>query len=246
MIEILNFSKKYKRNEEPVVKNVNLTARSGKITALLGLNGEGKTTLIKAICGVHYASSGKILVSSETEKIDVAESPAAAKKLLGYMSENSFLPEKLTVRELLYSTCRLFSVEDEKINSNVNEVLKDCELTEVQNKKINLLSKGFQQRVNLAQALVHKPENLILDEPVNGLDPAQIIQFRKIIKNVSKNKTVLLSTHLMQEVEALCDEINILHKGEIIFSGSKEAFLEKTGKNNLDEAFIEITQSKNE
>lgn len=245
MIELVDFSKKYRKSDSPVVQNINLKAESGMVTALLGLNGQGKTTIIKAVCGIHYASSGKVYVSSANEKFDLSENPDPAKKHLGYMPETATLPENLTVKEFLHFARKIYA-PDSGESGAVQSVIKACELEDVQDKKIKALSKGFRQRVNLAQALVHSPENIILDEPVNGLDPAQIIQFRKIIKKIAEDKTVLLSTHLMQEVSALCNRLYILNGSTIAFSGTKSELLEKTHRNTLEEAFLALTEKQTE
>ncbi|MCR5495497.1 MAG: ABC transporter ATP-binding protein [Treponema sp.] len=243
MIELEEFSKRYDKKSQYVVENINLKALPGKVTALLGLNGQGKTTIIKAICGIHFASKGKVLISNGEEKLDISLSNGKAKRMIGYMSENPIFPENLTVVEYLRFSKSMFAPYNCDKEISLKEILKECALDEVQNCKIKKLSKGFRQRLNLAQALLHNPENIVLDEPVNGLDPLQIMEFRKVIKKLSANKTLLLSTHLMQEVEALCDNLYILSQGKIAFSGTKEELLETTHTNSLDKAFLEITSN---
>lgn len=224
MIELSGFSKKYSDKSDFVVKDINLTAEKGSVTGLLGLNGAGKTTIIKAICGLHFATEGSVNVTGT----------------IGFVPEIYQLPENLYVAEFLLNV--------QKIHANNEDLfwktVELCELQSVLNRRIKSLSKGFRQRIVFAQALIYNPDNLILDEPVNGLDPAQIIQFRKIIKKAAESKTVLISTHIMQEVESLCTDIHILHKGKIIESGTLKEILNKTKSNNIEEAFLRITSDR--
>lgn len=224
MIELSGFSKKYSDKSDFVVKDINLTAKKGSVTGLLGLNGAGKTTIIKAICGLHFATEGTVNVTGT----------------IGFVPEIYQLPENLYVAEFLLNV--------QKIHANNEDLfwktVELCELQSVLNRRIKSLSKGFRQRIVFAQALIYNPDNLILDEPVNGLDPAQIIQFRKIIKKAAESKTVLISTHIMQEVESLCTDIHILHKGKIIESGTLKEILNKTKSNNIEEAFLKITSDR--
>ena len=239
MIELCNFSKSYDKNSF-AVKNINLKAEKGKITGLLGLNGAGKTTVIKAVCGNHFATSGKIFVTDKENTLVDSEKDIEKLKInTGYLPEALNFPQKLTVEEYLLLLKKQFDVTPE----NYLKTLNLCGLTEVKSKKISNLSKGYKQRLGFAQALIHNPENLILDEPINGLDPAQIIQMRSLIKEISKDKTILISTHLMQEVVALCDKIYILNKGAIAAEGSVEEILSKSSSKNIEEAFLKITGS---
>lgn len=228
MIELKNFSKSYSTGTE-VVSNINLTASEGKITGLLGLNGAGKTTIIKAICGIHYGTTGSSNVSKEET---------------GYVQEQADLPGFLTVKEFLFFTYNFYKQNQVSFEQQLAVTAGLCGLEDVLSKKIQTLSKGYRQRVSFAQALIHNPKNLILDEPVNGLDPAQIIQFRKMIKNAAENKTVLISTHLMQEVEALCDYVYILSKGKIAASGTINEIISSTSSKNIEEAFMKITSEE--
>lgn len=237
MIELENFSKSYEKNIF-AVKEVNLKAEKGKITGLLGLNGAGKTTIIKAITGNHFATSGNIFMLDKSgKKLNVAENVEKAKSLTGYVPEQITFPNRLTVKEYSLLLKNQFSVLDE----NYKKTIDFCGLFEVLQKKISSLSKGYKQRLGFFLALINNPENIILDEPMNGLDPAQIIQMRSLIKKIAKTKTVLISTHLMQEVEALCNEIYILNNGKIAISGTENEILQKTSAKNMEEAFLKVT-----
>ena len=217
---------------------MNLKAENGQITGLLGLNGTGKTTIIKAITGNHFATSGKILITEKNGfKFNIEENIEKAKKIIGYVPEQIFFPNRLKVEEYISLVKMQFSVSDEDLEKTINL----CGLSEVLSKKIGTLSKGYRQRLGFAQALIHNPENIVLDEPVNGLDPAQIIQMRKLIKKIAETKTVIISTHLMQEVEALCTKIYILNNGSIAIAGTEQEILLKTGTKNIENAFLKAT-----
>ena len=242
MIELINFSKKYNKSAEYVVKDISLSAEKGKITGLLGLNGAGKTTIIKAICTRHYASEGIVNVSDKQGTFFSAEkNPEIVRSLIGYVPEVSDLPLQQTVLEFLDFSGTVHGLSNNSKKDNLEKVISDCDLSNVLSKKIGSLSKGFKQRVSFAAALIHDPANLILDEPMCGLDPAQIIQFRKLIKKIAETKTVLISTHLMQEVEALCSCVYILSKGKIVISGSEQDIIQKTKSASIEDAFLKVT-----
>ncbi len=237
MIELVDFSKSYEKNLF-AVKNVNLKAENGQITGLLGLNGAGKTTIIKAMTGNHFATSGKILITEKSGfKFNIEDNIKEAKKIIGYVPEQLFFPNRLKVEEYLFLVKMQFSVSEK----NFEKTVELCGLSEVLSKKIGTLSKGYRQRLGFAQALVHNPEIIVLDEPVNGLDPAQIIQMRKLIKKIAETKTVIISTHLMQEVEVLCTKIYILNNGSIALEGTEQEILLKTGTKNIENAFLKAT-----
>lgn len=249
MIELINFSKKYNKSDcsDYVVKDISLVAKSGQITGLLGLNGEGKTTIIKAICTRHYPSEGIVKISDEEGNFYfVDKNPEVVRSLIGYVPEVSDLPLQQTVLEFLDFCGNVHNLPEKCKINNIKKVIKQCELSDVLLKKIGTLSKGFRQRISLASALIHEPSNLILDEPMSGLDPAQIIQFRKLIKKIAETKTVLISTHLMQEVEALCSNIYILSKGKIVTSGSEAEIMQATGTSSIETAFLKVTGTYSE
>lgn len=244
MIELINFSKKYNKSDcsDYVVKDISLVAKSGQITGLLGLNGEGKTTIIKAICTRHYPSEGIVKISDDEGNFYfVDKNPEVVRSLIGYVPEISDLPLQQTVLEFLDFCGNVYGLSNNLKKDNLEKVILDCDLSNVLSKKIGSLSKGFKQRVSFAAALIHDPANLILDEPMGGLDPAQIIQFRKLIKKIAETKTVLISTHLMQEVEALCSCVYILSKGKIVISGSEQDIIQKTKSASIEDAFLKVT-----
>ncbi|WP_294429983.1 ABC transporter ATP-binding protein [uncultured Treponema sp.] len=234
MIEIKSFSKKYSSHASGVaVKDFSMTCRKGEITGILGLNGAGKTTVLKAICGRHFATSGEILVDG----VNVSENPEKVRNLTGFVAEVPQFPEEFTVSEYLLMCAQLHGIK--KIPS-----LKNLSLEELLPKKIRTLSKGQRERVNFAQALIYEPSVLVLDEPASGLDPAQIINMRNLIKSLKNDHTIILSTHLMQEVESLCDFVYIIHNGRLAASGTKEDIASSFCCKNLEEAFFKITSDK--
>ncbi len=205
-ISISNLNKSY--GHQQVLKNINLKIHTGEIVGLLGPNGAGKSTLMKLLTGFLEFTDGKINIGDfnlNSNKLDI-------QKHLGYLPEQNPLYEDMYVREFLQFNASIFKISKERIE----EVIKLTQLSPEANKKIHQLSKGYKQRVGIATALLHDPEILILDEPTTGLDPNQLIEIRSLIKDISKHKTILLSTHIMQEVEAICDRVVILNKGEIL------------------------------
>ena len=187
MIELQNFYKSYSSpKKDYAVKDVSLTIPNGTIAALLGVNGSGKSTIIKAITGFHYPTKGKIFLSDLTgNKISVESDQEKIMEYAGYVPEISILPPDMYVYEFLEYCAKLHSIKDVKIA--VDTVVEKCSLSKVLKQKIKTLSKGYKQRVSFAQAIIHNPPNLILDEPISGLDPAQIIQLRKLIEELSSN-----------------------------------------------------------
>ncbi len=233
MIELINFTKNYKNFT--ACNNISFKAEDCEITGLLGPNGAGKSTILKAICGIHFPTKGKVLVND----ISVEDNTCEAQKLIGYVSETSEYPNIYTVSELLKEVAALRLIENKKIiNQQIEKVVSQMELEEVFYKNVSTLSKGYKQRLSFALALVHNPKILVLDEPVSGLDPMQIVEMRDVIKKLRKEKTILLSTHLMQEAKELCDKILILHKGKLIASGSVEDICKKANTDDLEKAFL--------
>ena len=192
------------------IDNVSLNIKKGEILGILGLNGAGKSTLIKMICGLLEQSSGTIKVLN----IDTKEHNIDIKKKIGYLSESNPLYENMYILEYLNFISSFYDIDNPK--KRINELVEKIKLKEEFGKKIKNLSKGYKQRVGLAAALIHDPEILILDEPSTGLDPKQIIEIRNLLKGLSKNKIILISTHIMQEVKNICSRFIIIEKGKII------------------------------
>ena len=208
-IEIRNITKLY--GEQKALNNISLDINKGEITGLLGPNGAGKSTLMKIISCFLPPTSG----TAKVHGLDVMTDAEKVKFKIGYLPEQNPLYTDMYVREYLHYICGIYKLQG-NFEDHINKVIDQTGLKLEQNKKIGALSKGYRQRVGLAQALIHDPDVLILDEPTTGLDPNQIIEIRELIKQIGQEKTVLLSTHIMQEVEAICDRVIIINKGELI------------------------------
>ncbi|MFZ1809458.1 MAG: gliding motility-associated ABC transporter ATP-binding subunit GldA [Cyclobacteriaceae bacterium] len=209
-LQIQNLTKIY--GQQKAVDSISFSVKEGEIVGFLGPNGAGKSTTMKIATGYLPPSSGRAKVG----RYDVQEQPLQVKKIIGYLPEHNPLYLDMYVHEYLGFVGGLYGLTGRGLKSRVEEIIALCGLTREQNKKLESLSKGYRQRAGLAQALLHDPEVLILDEPTSGLDPNQIIEIRKVIKEVSRNKTVLFSSHIMQEVQALCDRVIVINKGKIV------------------------------
>ncbi|MDI9309088.1 MAG: gliding motility-associated ABC transporter ATP-binding subunit GldA [Limnohabitans sp.] len=219
-IEIKNISKSY--GSQKALDSISFTIKKGEIVGFLGPNGAGKSTLMKILTTFISANEGSAKVNGYDVKNDTIE----VQKSVGYLPEHNPLYLDLYVREYLTFNADVYKVSKDRID----EVITLTGLTPEAHKKIGQLSKGYRQRVGLATALLHNPEVLILDEPTTGLDPNQLVEIRDLIKNIGKDKTVFLSTHIMQEVEAICDRVIIINKGKIVTD------------NNIDNLVTEITE----
>jgi ABC-2 type transport system ATP-binding protein len=219
--------------EQKAVNNISFTVQQGEIIGFLGPNGAGKSTTMKIITGFLKANSGKVLVNN----IDVEKQPIEVKKQIGYLPEANPLYFDMYVKEYLHFIAGIHQLKN--IPEEVANVIELVGLQIEQAKKIGQLSKGYKQRVGLAAALIHNPSIVILDEPTSGLDPNQIIEIRKVIKQQGKQKTVLFSSHILQEVEAVCDKIIIINKGNIVANDSLQNI--KTNFGSLEKAFIKLT-----
>jgi ABC-2 type transport system ATP-binding protein len=217
---------------QKALDGVTLELPKGQIVGLLGPNGAGKSTLMKILTGYLPASEGTASVCG----LDCATESIEVRKRVGYLPEHNPLYQDMYVTEFLRFVANLYGAPEEAVEQRIAEV----GLTPERHKQIKQLSKGYRQRVGLAAALVHDPEVLILDEPTTGLDPNQLVEIRKLIRNVGANKTVLLSTHIMQEVEALCDRVVFIRKGKIVREDSIETFTKKGGE-NLETTFRKVT-----
>jgi len=207
-IKISNVTKLY--GKQRALDNVSFEVQSGKIVGLLGPNGAAKTTIMKIITGIIPQTEGEVSV----EGIDVMENPIEVKKCIGYLPEHNPLYLDMYVKEYLDFMAGMYKLPHRK--ERIAEMIEITGLVAEQKKKIGALSKGYRQRVGLAQALIHNPKALILDEPTTGLDPNQIVEIRELISNIGKAKTVILSTHIMQEVKAICDQVIIINQGKIV------------------------------
>lgn len=207
-VSIRNVIKKFDRQN--AVNNISFEAEKGCITGFLGPNGAGKSTTMKMAAGYLRPTSGKIFI----EGWDVEEAPIKAKSLTGYLPEHNPLYLEMYIREFLTFIANIYQLK--KASHRVEEIIELVGLTKERGKKIGQLSKGYRQRVGLAKALIHNPQVLILDEPTSGLDPNQILEIRQVIREISTEKTVILSTHIMQEVEAICDHVVIIDRGELV------------------------------
>lgn len=225
-IEVQNISKSY--GSQKALDNVSFSVKKGEIIGFLGPNGAGKSTLMKILTTYIHADNGKVVVNG----YDVDEQPNEVKKSVGYLPEHNPLYLEMYVREYLEFNASVYKVS----KARIDEVVAITGLEAEKHKKIGELSKGYRQRVGLATALLHNPEVLILDEPTTGLDPNQLVEIRQVIKNAGHDKTVFLSTHILQEVEAICDRIIIINKGVIVEDITIEA-----AKGNLETIFREKT-----
>lgn len=207
-ISVSNVTKIY--GNQKALNNVTFNVEPGEIIGFLGPNGAGKSTMMKIISGYIPQTEGSVKVCG----LDVIGSEIEIKSKIGYLPENNPLYHEMYIKEYLEFAAGLFHLNN--IKQKVSEIIELVGLTKEQNKKIGQLSKGYKQRVGLAQAFIHNPEVLILDEPTTGLDPNQIVEIRQLIKEIGKDKTVMLSTHIMQEVEAICDRAIIIHEGLIV------------------------------
>lgn len=226
-IIVENLTKSY--GAQKAVDSLSFEVKTGEILGFLGPNGAGKTTTMKIITCYLNGENGDVKVGGKS----VSQAPELVKKHIGYLPENNPLYHEMPVIDYLQFVARLQGVKKEKVNTRILEMIKICGLKGEQHKKIRELSKGYKQRVGLAQALIHDPDVLILDEPTTGLDPNQIIEIRELIKKIGKEKTVILSSHILAEVEATCDRIMIINKGKIVADGTSEQLRKKAQGDEL-------------
>jgi ABC-2 type transport system ATP-binding protein len=219
MIHAKNLSKRYQAVE--AVKNVNVDIQKGEIVGLLGQNGAGKTTMMKMITGYLEPTEGTVLLGGK----DVLEDRIGVQRQIGYMPENAPLYPEMLVQEYLLMVASLRELPKEKQIPMIIEAVKATGLEKFLTRPIGTLSKGYRQRVGICQAILHQPEVLILDEPTNGLDPVQIIEIRGLIKKLAEKSTVIVSTHILQEIEAVCDRVLILIDGQLVKDAPLKEFL---------------------
>lgn len=230
---VKNLAKHY--GEQKAVNQISFEAKPGRILGFLGPNGAGKSTTMKMLTGYLAPTSGEAEICS----LAIQTAPLAVKKLIGYLPENTPLYLEMYVREFLGFVAETYGLKN--IAQRIEEVIKLVGLTQEQHKKIGMLSKGYKQRVGLAQAIIHDPQVLILDEPTSGLDPNQLADIRSLIKSLGKDKTVIISTHIMQEVEALCDDVIIINKGTLVANASIADLRIEHQQASLEEIFKALT-----
>nr|WP_315143299.1 gliding motility-associated ABC transporter ATP-binding subunit GldA [uncultured Flavobacterium sp.] len=234
-IEVTNLSKSY--GAQKALDSITFSVKKGEIVGFLGPNGAGKSTLMKILTTYLAADEGVALVNDKNVISDTKE----VQKIIGYLPEHNPLYLDLYVREYLAFNADVYKVP----SSRIQEVIELTGLTPESHKKIGQLSKGYRQRVGLANALLHNPEVLILDEPTTGLDPNQLVEIRNVIKNVGKDKTVFLSTHIMQEVEAICDRVIIIDKGKIVADKKLEVLIAADKEQVIEVEFdLKVTEDQ--
>lgn len=221
-ISIQNLTKYY--GSQKAVNKISFEIQSGEIVGFIGPNGAGKSTTMKVITGFLSDFEGSVLVNG----LDVRHQAIDVKKIIGYLPEHNPLYLEMYVREYLLFISKVYEIQGD-LNQIVDEVIEKTGLQKEQHKKIQQLSKGYRQRVGLASVLIHNPQVLVLDEPTTGLDPNQIVEIRNLIAEVGKQKTVILSTHIMQEVEAICNRVIIINNGEIVANDNSETIKINTG-----------------
>jgi len=233
-LSVKNITKQYKK--QIAVDDISFEIKSGEIVGFLGPNGAGKSTTMKIISCFIPPTKGTVTVCG----FDVSNDDLKVKKKVGYLPESNPLYYDMYVKEFLSFIASLHKINNKK--ERIKEMIEMVGLQNEQHKKIGTLSKGYKQRVGLAQAMIHDPEVLILDEPTSGLDPNQIIEIRDLIKNFGKDKTVLLSTHIMQEVESMCDRVIIINEGKLVADDSVESIKKGNKKSNMEDIFKKLTQ----
>ena len=202
------------------VKDINFEIQKQGIYGLLGSNGAGKSTMMNIICGVIKQTKGDVFIDG----INAGTDPIVAKQCIGFLPQKPPLYDELTVEEYLTHTAELRRMPDDQVKAAVDEALDMCTITHFRKRLIKNLSGGYQQRVGIAPAIIHKPKIVIFDEPTNGLDPNQIVEIRNLIKNIAQDRTVILSTHILSEVQAICDYILMIEQGQLIFQGEMDKF----------------------
>jgi ABC-2 type transport system ATP-binding protein len=210
MIKVNNVVKRYKNVE--ALKGISFEVKKGEILGFLGPNGAGKTTLMRILTGFFPATSGEVLINGR----DIEKETREIQRTIGYLPENVPLYYEMRVQSFLRYVAEIKGVKRKDLSKEIERVTRECGLFDVERRQIKTLSKGYRQRVGLAQSLIGNPDLLILDEPTTGLDPKQIIEIRSLIKNMSGNKTVILSTHILPEVSVICDRVIIINEGKIV------------------------------
>jgi len=224
--------------QQKAIDAISFSADPGKILGFLGPNGAGKSTTMKIVSCFIPPTSGKASLCG----FDVVENPIEVRRNLGYLPEHNPLYLDMYVKETLSFIADIHGLDNKK--SRIDKVIELTGLGVEQHKKVGALSKGYRQRVGIAQAIIHDPRVLILDEPTSGLDPNQLIEIRNLIKELGKTKTVILSTHIMQEVEAVCDQVVIINKGQIVADNTLQQLKEEHNNQSLEKIFLNLTRAQ--
>lgn len=241
MIEIKNVSKKYKKDQEPIIKNLDLTIKDGEIFAFLGPNGAGKTTTIKMMTGILNIDQGDILIDGHSIK----DSPIQAKKQIGLVPDSPDMFLKLKGIEYLNFIADMYQVPMETRNERIKEYTTELEVYDILNQRIETYSHGTRQKFIIIGVLLHNPKNWILDEPLTGLDPKSAFYLKEKMKeHAKKGNTIFFSTHILEVAEKLCDTIGIIDNGKLILSGTYQEIKEQFKKDtSLEEIYMEITEN---
>ena len=218
IVKVENLSHRY--SVQWAVRDINFEISQNGIYGLLGSNGAGKSTTMNIICGVLKQTDGNVFIKG----IDMRENPVEAKRHIGFLPQKPPLHMDLTVEEYLIYSANMRLMSDSEARKAVGDVMERCGITHFQKRLIRNLSGGYQQRVGIAQAIIHRPDFVVLDEPTNGLDPNQIVEIRNLIKEIAHDCTVVLSTHILSEVQATCDYIRMIEQGSLVFAGSVDEF----------------------
>ena len=239
MIKVENLSKYY--GEVKAVKSINFELNDGEVVGFLGANGAGKSTTLKILSGYLTPSAGKVTINN----CDISKDAHVIKKMIGYLPESNPLYDDMMVYDLLEFTANIRDIRGGEFKSSLDKVVNQCGLNGTLHKQVGACSKGYKQRIGLACAMIHNPKILILDEPVTGLDPNQIVEIRELIKNLGKEKLVLMSSHILQEIEATVDRIIIIDEGNIVADGLTKSLINKyKGKVQLKLELLESEKEK--
>ncbi len=232
VVKINNLSHRY--SVQWAVRDVSLELNTRGIFGLLGANGAGKSTIMNVICGVLKPTKGEVFIKG----IDIQKYPVEAKRHMGFLPQQPPLQPEFTVEEFLTFAANVRLMPEKDVPAAVAEVMEKCGLSHFKQRLIRNLSGGYKQRVGIAQSIIHKPDFVIMDEPTNGLDPNQIIEVRQLIKQISEDCTIILSTHILQEVQAVCDHIWMINEGAVVFSGKIDEFDNYIAPNSLVLSFL--------
>ncbi|MDD2583854.1 MAG: ATP-binding cassette domain-containing protein [Bacteroidales bacterium] len=227
LVAVEHLSHRY--SKDWAIYDINLELGGSKIVGLLGSNGAGKSTMMNIICGVLTQTEGRVLING----YDINRQSVEAKRQIGFLPQKPPLHTDLTVEEYLEYSANLRLIDKKKIKRSIEEAMYKCDITHFRKRLIKNLSGGYQQRVGIAQSIIHNPKFIVLDEPTNGLDPNQILEIRNLIKEISQDKVVLLSTHILQEVQAMCDDIIMIELGKFVFKGTMQEFSNSLTSNVL-------------